>query len=54
MVHLGRTKATTCPVNKTFANVANVDGWLAAIAPNYLPGLSKMFLIVSKDNKVIK
>jgi len=32
----------------------NVDGWLAAVAPNYLPCLTKVLLIVGKDNEIIK
>lgn len=41
-------------MNKTFAYITNVDGWLAAIAPYYLPCLPKVLLIVSKDNEIIK
>jgi hypothetical protein len=37
-------------VNKTAAHIMNVDGWLAAVAPNYLPCL----FIVGKDNEIIK
>ena len=41
-------------MNKTFAHIMDVDGRLTAVAPNYLPGLTKVLFIVGKDNEIIE
>ena len=41
-------------MNQTFVHVMDIDCWLASVAPYHLTRLTEVFLIIGKDDKIVK
>jgi len=41
-------------VNQTFVHVMDIDCWLASVAPYHFTCLTKVLLIIGKDNEIVE